>query len=605
MGLQLLEALLESDNFSPSHSFEFGARVRDYGYWPDTRQEKTYWFAATLQLARQFASKDDEDASIVRSMIAQSIWSLWFLGPEVQEQFEAISVDIAVNGYWQEGWIAVRYKLSRLGEMEKKDTVAVARLRDFESRLSPKNITERVRAVVLSNNRRAVDYAESGDVDKHKKPMAAYEKAYAAAEELGKAVCGDQAVFAGLLPDLVRGDAARLYPFGRGLALASGKHHREWDQLTHALAETEENKRNCSALGGFLNALSMIDQKLCEALLEEAVTHQTLGAWFPGLQSSVTVTPAGADRLKRAVTLGKAPPWGFRFLQGERFADAVSAHDLQTIVTSLAKREHGYRVAIDILAARLHSNEKATKELPTELIYAGRELLSSPDFSIRDNSYDYHLQTIADVCLRGAVGSTAAKALCEQIKQDFADHTFHAYNFEDLLQSIFELQPRIALDVFFGGEPQTDSSDFDVVDFNRFARGRRNPLDGIPIDEMLRWCDERPALRYPRISHVVSYDTASEGGVEWTPLAMEMLKRAPDPLTVLKTFVGRFRPRSWSGSRAAIIESRLGLLDRLRELNNRTLDDYAAETHRQLTEEIAQTRKLEDEQDSARDERFE
>ena len=133
-----------------------------------------------------------------------------------------------------------------------------------------------------------------------------------------------------------------------------------------------------------------------------------------------------------------------------------------------------------------------------------------------------------------------------------------------------------------------------------------NPLDGVPVEEMLRWCDEKPAERYPAISRVVSYYTAQhEGGAEWTPLAMEMLKRAPDPVTVLKTFVSRFYPRVWSGSRAAIIESRLGLLDRLGELKNASVEDYVTRIRPQLVDDIARMRKSEDERDSARDERFE
>jgi hypothetical protein len=135
---------------------------------------------------------------------------------------------------------------------------------------------------------------------------------------------------------------------------------------------------------------------------------------------------------------------------------------------------------------------------------------------------------------------------------------------------------------------------------------RKNPLDAVPVEEMLRWCDEEPTARYPAMSHVVSYySVPKDGGAEWAPLAMEMLKRAPDPLAILETFVGRFRPTSWSGSRAAIIESRLGLLERLDELKNAFLTDYAVRIRPQLLDEIAKTRRWENERDSARDETFE
>jgi hypothetical protein len=606
LGLQLLEALLQADHFSATHSFEFGARVRDYGYWPNTRQERARWFATTLQLARRISSMNDETGPVIRSKIALSIRSVWFLGPEVQEQFEAIAGDIAANDYWQEGWIAVRSALSR--PLDNADVTAVQRLRDFERRLRPKTLAEQVRAVVLTETRGSFDYTlmDSDNEDEPENPIEAYEKANAAAEELGKAVCGDEALFVALLPELVTGKGVRLASFGKGLAFASMDRRRIWDQLTQAVAKADEGKRNVGALVGFLVGLSTVDQQLCETLLEEALAHETLGTWFPVLQTSVTISAAGADRLKRAVTLGKAEVSAFRSLGWGRSSDAISGDDLRTIVLTLAKQENGYGIATDILSMRFHSDRDQKKEYSSELIDAGRTLLSSPVFTDCDNMHDYRLSTIAKVCLRGGEGSPAAHSLCEQIKQGFTDYSFRAYNHEELLQSIFQLQPRIALDVFFGGAPQADCPDLDVDDFDSPSDRRKNPLDGVPVGEMLQWCDEKPVERYPAVSRAVSYHTApKDGGTEWTPLAMEMLKRAPDPLAVLETFVRRFSPTSWSGSRAAIIESRLGLLDRLDELKNASLADYVTQIRPQLVDDIARMRRWEDERDIARDERFE
>lgn len=503
LGLQLLDALLQAEHFSATHSFEFGARVRDYGYWPNTCEEKAHWFVTTLQLARQFALKNDETASVIRSKIAQSIQSAWFLGPEVQEQFETIAGEIAANDYWQEGWIAVRSVLSHA--LGKADTITVERLRAFERRLRPKNIAEQVRAVVLTQSWGALDYAEmdnNGEIEPEK-PTAAYEKADTAAEKLGKVVCGDEAVFTALLPDLVTGNAGRLASFGKGLALASVDRRRTWEQLTQAVTKTEEGKRNVAVLVGFLNGLSTVDQQLCEALLEEGLAHETLAAWFPVLQASVMISAAGADRLKRAVTLGKAQVGTFRFLGWGRSSDAVSGDDLRTIVLSLAKRENGYGIATDILSMRFHSDRDQKKEYASELIDAGRALLSSAVFNDRDNMHDHHLCKIAKVCLRGTEGSAAAQSLCQRIKQGFKDYTFHAYSYQELLQCIFQLQPRIALDVFFGGAPQSDGFDLDADDFDRPSHRRKNPLDGVPVEEMLRWCDESPAARYPGIARRV------------------------------------------------------------------------------------------------------
>jgi len=296
----------------------------------------------------------------------------------------------------------------------------------------------------------------------------------------------------------------------------------------------------------------------------------------------------------------------FRSLGWRGFSETVGGDDLRSIILSLARRERGYEVAIDVLSMRLSSNQNETNKYPAELIDVGRELLSSADFSVRDSTYAHHLYTVANVCLRGAGGSAAAQSLCERIKQGAKDHTFRAYNYEQFLRCIFELQSRIALDVFFGDSAQSDSSALDAIVFDGHSDYRKNPVDGVPLEEMLCWCDEKPTERYPVISRAVSCCTSpNEGTVEWTPLAMEILKRAPDPVIVLETFVSRFYPRSWSGSRATVVESRLRLLDRLGELNIAALNDYVTRIRPQLVDDIARMRTSEDERDSARDEQFE
>ena len=84
-----------------------------------------------------------------------------------------------------------------------------------------------------------------------------------------------------------------------------------------------------------------------------------------------------------------------------------------------------------------------------------------------------------------------------------------------------------------------------------------------------------------------------------------MLRRAPDRLAVLRRFVGRFSPTSWMGSRAAIVESRLPLLDQLGELEDASMSEFVRQARAELVEGVARSRRWETERDSDRDERFE
>ncbi len=82
------------------------------------------------------------------------------------------------------------------------------------------------------------------------------------------------------------------------------------------------------------------------------------------------------------------------------------------------------------------------------------------------------------------------------------------------------------------------------------------------------------------------------------------LERAPDPAVVLDQFILRFMPSSgWSGSLAAILESRAILLDQLEEFA--TLGAAVTQEKRRLLEWIAKERRSETAMDRQRDERFE
>src|SRR5262249_25336668 len=54
MGLRALEELFRTRDFHANRPFEFGARTRDYGFWPKNRDEIIDWFRAALRLVEGF-----------------------------------------------------------------------------------------------------------------------------------------------------------------------------------------------------------------------------------------------------------------------------------------------------------------------------------------------------------------------------------------------------------------------------------------------------------------------------------------------------------------------------------------------------------------------
>ena len=77
LGLRALDAATTAWHFSPVLHFGFGARSRDYGYWPATREEVVRWFSRFLKLAEDLACSSHSEATRVRAIIADNFRGLW------------------------------------------------------------------------------------------------------------------------------------------------------------------------------------------------------------------------------------------------------------------------------------------------------------------------------------------------------------------------------------------------------------------------------------------------------------------------------------------------------------------------------------------------
>jgi hypothetical protein len=103
---------------------------------------------------------------------------------------------------------------------------------------------------------------------------------------------------------------------------------------------------------------------------------------------------------------------------------------------------------------------------------------------------------------------------------------------------------------------------------------------------------------------IPAFSGSGQGGQpQWNPLALILLRNAPEPTEVLKLYTDQFYPRSWSGSQAAVMEANVKLLDDIH--GDVTLETLAEQERHRLNLEIAQIRKSERARYSLRDERFE
>jgi hypothetical protein len=516
------------------------------------------------------------------------------------EDLEQVSRAFLLKSYWREGWIGARQALTLDGAG--MEAHARERLIVLERELRPRNLVQQVQSIVLSRHHGDIDLDEYRERDPD--PTAAYQGSQALAERLGEEVAVDEAAFRQLLPELTTGPET-LISFGAGLALGAVSPRTTWEGLLLAFGQTPEEKRNAQVLGGFLAKLGSRDPTTANMLLDEAIEHPILGSWFPVLQCALQIDPKGVERLRRSLALGVAPIGMFRCLAWGRAHATVTGADLKDLLERIATKARGSPVALEIVFFRFFGDKDAKRPHEPEIVDAGLALLVQMELDKSNARLDHELQLVVSVCIEGPAGETVAAKLCDGLKLAVANRVAQIGDYHNLFSALCKVQPRTVLDSFFGGNVLERRAAERMMKSSSQHRG--NPLDAIPEDELVAWCDLAPEPRYVEMASVVSYLQGSEAepGSHWSGIALRMMERSPDPVAVARMFAKRFRPHGWSGSLAVILESRKVLLSQLEQLPDPRLVEFARAEALRLAEEIEAERRWEVEHDRGRDERFE
>jgi hypothetical protein len=598
LGLAALRNVLEALHFHSSYQFDFGARSRDYGYHPESHAEVTGWYGAALALIESLALTSPSLKTELLTVLSQQFRGLW-TSANIYDELERLFHLLAADGFWREGWAACRQTM----HFDRAELVpeAATRLTALESDLRPVSLQDQVRAFVLGSSSGGLDFE---DLETGGDAMSATERLETIAFELGASVAGDERAFTELLSELLLG-GNKAWSFGSGLAEACKDPRAVWARLTERLEQTDPEKRDIQILRGFLVKLRDKNESVAQQILDLALDHPVTQTLLPALQSTVGIDERGIGRLRTTLEMGTAPVWMFRYLAFGRTTDNVPGDDLRQLLRLIADQPEGFDVALEILTMRLFSDASAKREHETELLVAGRELLTRVPFRKNTQRKDHELAQVARACLITPDAGPVAAEIAARLSEAMADYaTYWSLN-DDLLKELFKLQPAAVLDGLFGGEGKPRWAE--VGEFEQLRGHGANPVDEVSGETLINWCNRNPDHRFSLAASIITFASPAPetGSRDWSAQAKALLAAAPDPRPVLTVFVGRFRPRSWSGSRAALMEANLRLLESVGLYVPAELMSFVSETQSHLAKDVARERDAETKQDRARDERFE
>lgn len=601
LGLKSLDAVLKTDHFSSGHGFDFGARSRDYGYYPPTGKDVQDWFGAVLQLASPMALSDDPVAAGVRTSIAHEFRGLWSNAGQI-DAIEMLAKEISKKGFWREGWAAVRQ--TRIYDSEHMPPEIRERLSALEELLRPKDLVDQVKGVVLGSGGGSIDLDDLEEVENDDYAGAAA-RMNRTVENLGKDVANDDEAFKTLLPGLVKG-GSRVPLFGAGLAGSTEKPYEIWQAFVTEFAAAE--KPATGVMGGFLAGLQKRDAKLADKMLDEALQHPSLGPYFPQLQASVPIDDLGLKRLHDALELGIADITQFYALAYGRVSDEIPGPKFRDLLLAIASKPDGLTVSLEILSMRLFGDAADKRPTVPEVAEVGRALLDAFEFHKKDrrtDREDRELGRIAQVSLVGDEGIPIVRRMVQRMMVAVRRYDIYAHDQDDLMTGLLQVHPTVVLDEAFSGDAKArDNTKQAFADFQRF---HKNPMGVVSDDALLAWCDAAPDIRYPLMAASAGLfkRPSNDEPHEWLLLPAKLLAKAPDRQAVLKEIVRRLHPTSWSGSLATKLEGRLRLLERLPVDQTPALTDALDAAKAVLQERIEVERKHEAADSGSRNRRFE
>ena len=608
LGVKALEALMKTGHFSSPYEFDFGARSRDYGYYPPTGADVRAWFGTVLKLASKFALSDSPIAGEVQVAIAREFRGLWNDTGRAEE-LDQLARAIAARSFWRDGWIAARQ--TRTYDGKGMDPKLRDRLTELEEFLRPKDLVSKVRGLVVGGRTANLDLDDFNDdeEDDGSDSIAHYEaraaRLAATIRDLGHDVAADEGTFKTALPELMGGNKNAL-PFGEALAEAAEYPRAMWDEMVAQFANVEN--ANLQLMAGFLRGLKRRDAALADALLDEALEQSVLASQFPVLQSGGEIDDRALRRLHRALELGKARITSYYSLAYGRVCDKVPGPEFRDLVLAIARKPGGCSVSLEIISMRLHSDRSDKRQTLPEVREAGRLVLAAFEFHRNGNRAemeDHQLGIVAKASLTGDKGAAVARALCRKLLVAAEKHYVSGFHYDDLVKGLLEVHPLDILDELFSGDLKAQRTSARLL--NDLLRFNKSVLDDLPDNIVIMWCDRDPTMRYPLAASVVLLFKRPKAGEphEWTPLARKLLEKAPEPALVLNEIVLRLHPTGWSGSLATKLEGRLRLLTNLPGADNPALAEPLAEAKRKLQAYVDAERQSEQEEDRARNNRFE
>lgn len=602
LGLLALDAALEAWHFSSHYEFSFGARPRDYGYYP-RGQDVLKWYETFIKICTDHALSNKPTAYKAKKVLAGKMRGLWTQAKAFDALENSVSA-IRKTQSWNEAWISSNSILKFDSKGMPKDILE--RLHALRETLKPNDLENLARTYALTDQHFLWDLEDDFD-DEEEDASKGFRRAEEKTREVGSMLAQDEVVLDKLLPELVSTSNSRLYNFGQGLGNGCSDKKGLWQKLHKQVVDMPEDQRHINLMCGFLSICAKDEPDTHDKILDEILYDDVLGCWLPIFQTTSQIDQKALKRLHDSLKRNKVDIGEYSHIAWGRVHESIEDDDLAGLLKEILKKENGYFPVAEILKMRFHQKKDSSLH-SSQLLSVARATLSACDFSGGRRGHDlmdYDLAEIAIVCLSEKGHGKEVKEICDNVCEAIVANRVYGSSLKKYMATLSEKQPLIFLESFLGNREISDFKRSRIFSSN-FERGE-NPLNRISDQTLIDWCDQDLENRYPLIADAIQpFEKCAEtGNMVWRKIVYSLLEKAPDLKSILDNLTGSIRPGGWSGSLADILQTRLTLFEELKDHPNEEVRSWSKGQLSSLRREIESTREWEDKRNRDIDESFE
>lgn len=533
IGTQLLDEALKIEGFGSHAPFRFGARKRNYGWWPSSIDEQRDWHRTFLAIAEKWAMQDSELGAAIRSVIGRRAGGL-VRDAELAEEFTRLAPKLIRFDGWLEAWESVNRLLKRKGLSDE----IFQRASKFLELVAPDSLRARALAAISLREYVAPEDEIAND------HVHAYEQSQKTAERIGRLLAANPSLLEELLPLLLKANTkGNAFNIGHGLAWELVDIPTLIAKIKHAISEAgDPAKVSLTFVRGLLAGWNQRAPEDVSLFLDEAVSDPVLGYWFPELQVQAAIGTRGAERLLESLRIGRAPAWQFRYLSLGGVLGSVPAESLERIFSVLAgKDKEGVHAAIDVLHMVVYSakdrdaaDRKIIGRLCCDLLvnYPWPEVGGAEQL-------DYEVEQIITFATSESDSfDDVHDLLARSVERQLLNPRYLPSTTGNFLGPIIRRYPYNALSYIFDREKAAEYKN-SVVDLiaNESPTGEDGQQAAVVPDEaLLQWCSEDPQERClfaARIFNVAEPSAAPS-------ILHELFRLAPDKAAFIEAVADRF-----------------------------------------------------------------